>query len=274
MLHASNVLVCWGISGAALWRHSYVDVYFAFIQVSKLNSLRSTAVIDALKQIFWLDCGSQFTNAEFDNFCGECGIQNRTVSPHHQRCQWQDGTIGAHSKEAMEQVRSQVGLLSNPRIKEKQKFYYDRKTRILKPLGNHAPVRLQPTAGSKVWTPARITGKLRPRSYAVTSEDGTFRRNRRHIIRSTEQASKQHVMSRDAVDDEADNFDAKVNNSGLPDTSPPLVEVPPSPTKREFSSSLPLTDNVSLRAHSDNASTHQYVTRSGRRVRNPDKNTL
>ncbi|GFR57877.1 integrase core domain [Elysia marginata] len=160
------------------------------------------------------------------------------------------------------------------KTKEKQKFYYDRKARNLEPLGNHTPVRLQPTAGSKVWTPARITGKLGPRSYAVTSDDGTFRGNRRHIIRSTEQANKQHVMSIDAVDDEADNFDAKINNSGLPDTSPPPVEVPPSPTIREFSSSLPLTDNVSLRAHSDNASTHQYVTRSGRRVRKPDKYTL
>ncbi|GFO32675.1 transposon ty3-i Gag-Pol polyprotein [Plakobranchus ocellatus] len=158
--------------------------------------------------------------------------------------------------------------------KEKQKFYYDRKEWTLEPLGNHTPVRLQPIAGSKVWTPARITGKLGPRSYAVTLEDSTFRRNRRHIIRSTEQANKQHVMSGDVVDDEADNFDAKNNNSGLPDTSPPLVEVPPSPTKREFSSSLPLNDNVSQRAHSNNASTHQYVTRSGCRVRKPDKYTL
>ncbi|GFN74639.1 hypothetical protein PoB_000114500 [Plakobranchus ocellatus] len=81
-------------------------------------------------------------------------------------------------------------------------------------------------------------------------------------------------MSRDAVDDEADNLDAKINNSGLPDTSPPLVEVPLSPIKREFSSSFPLNDNVSQRAHSNNTSTHQYVTRSGRRVRKPDKYTL
>ncbi|GFR61084.1 integrase core domain [Elysia marginata] len=140
------------------------------------------------------------------------------------------------------------------KTKEKQKFYYDRKARTLKPLGNHTPVRLQPPAGSKVWTPARITGKLGLRhNYAVTSEEGTFRRNRRHIIKSTEQANKQHVTSRDAVDDEAENFDSKVNR-GLPDTSPPLVEIPPSPSKREFSSSL--FDNVSLRAHSDNASTH------------------
>ncbi|GFS02965.1 hypothetical protein ElyMa_001136400 [Elysia marginata] len=90
--------------------------------------------------------------------------------------------------------------------------------------------------------------------YAVTSENGTFGRNRRHVTRSIQQANKQHVMSRDAVDDEADNFDAKVNNSGLPDTSPPLVEVSPSPTIRELSRSLGLTDNVSLRAYSDNTS--------------------
>ncbi|GFN84237.1 integrase core domain [Plakobranchus ocellatus] len=160
------------------------------------------------------------------------------------------------------------------KTKEKQKFYYDQKALTLEPLGNHTPVRLQPIAGSKVWTPARITGKLGPQSYAVTLEDNMFRGNRRHIIRSREQANKQHVMSRDAVDDEADNLDAKTNSSGLPDTSPPLVEVTPSPTKREFSSSLPLNDNMSLRAHSHNASTHQYITRSGRRVRKPDKYTL
>ncbi|GFO37534.1 hypothetical protein PoB_006403900 [Plakobranchus ocellatus] len=108
------------------------------------------------------------------------------------------------------------------------------------------PYTSKTTTNSRIQslTPARITGKLGPQSYAVTLEDSTFRRNRRHIIRSTEQANKQHVMSGDAVDDEADNCDAKNNNSGLPDTSPPLVEVPPSPTKREFSSSLPLNDNV------------------------------
>ncbi|GFR98756.1 hypothetical protein ElyMa_001026900 [Elysia marginata] len=51
-------------------------------------------------------------------------------------------------------------------------------------------------------------------------------------------------------------------------------EVLPSPTKREFSSSLPPAVNVSLRAHLDNASTLQYVTMSGRRVRKPDKYSL
>ncbi|GFS18592.1 Pol polyprotein [Elysia marginata] len=66
---------------------------------------------------------------------------------------------------------------------EKYKLFQDRTAEELKKLhdimlqGNHTPVRLKPTAGSKVWTPARITGKLGPRSYAFTSEDGTFRRN-------------------------------------------------------------------------------------------------
>ena len=44
--------------------------------------------------------------------------------------------------------------------KEKQKFYYDRKAKTLEPPRNQTPVRLQPTAGSKVWTPANVTGKL------------------------------------------------------------------------------------------------------------------
>ncbi|GFR59714.1 integrase core domain [Elysia marginata] len=117
------------------------------------------------------------------------------------------------------------------KTKEKHTFYYDRKLWTLEPQGNHTPVRLQPTAGSKVWTPARVSGILGPRSYAVTLEKRTFRRNRRHIIRSTEQANKQNFISRDAVDHEANNFDAKLNNSGLPDTSPPLVEVLPAGMK-------------------------------------------
>ncbi|GFN86947.1 integrase core domain [Plakobranchus ocellatus] len=154
--------------------------------------------------------------------------------------------------------RSYQGHYEPLLTKEKQKFYFDRKEWTLEPLGNHTPVRLQPIAGSKVWTPARITGKLGPRSYAVTLEDSTFRRNRRHIIRSTKQANKQHVMSGDAVDDEADNFDTKNNNSGLPDTSPPLVEVPPSPTKREFSSSLSLS---MIPRHRERTQTmHQHTT--------------
>ena len=61
--------------------------------MSKLSSLRSSSVITAFKQIFSVhripckirtDCGTQFTSAEFENFCREYGIQNRTVSPHHQ----------------------------------------------------------------------------------------------------------------------------------------------------------------------------------------------
>ena len=85
-------------------------------------------------------------------------------------------------------------------------------------------------------------------------------------------------MSRHTVDNEIDTFDAKLTSqqtdSGSPDTSLPLVEVPSSPNIREFSDSLPLTDNVSLGAHSDNATTHQYVTRSGRQVRKPNKYTI
>ena len=61
--------------------------------MSKLSSLRSSSVITAFKQIFSVhgipckirtDCGTQFTSAEFENFCREYGIENRTVSPHHQ----------------------------------------------------------------------------------------------------------------------------------------------------------------------------------------------
>ncbi|GFR84165.1 integrase core domain [Elysia marginata] len=206
-------------------------MYSAFIQVFKLNSLRSIAVIYALKQIFCVHgipckittyCGSQFTSADVEEY----GIQNRTVSPHHQSanakaelsvqivkklwsmCEDKYLVIIDYITTPLENIKASPAQLlmgRRPRnlllaVKElyerktiinKEKFckQCDRKAWTLEPLENHTPVRLQPTSRSKVCTPARIKGKLGSRPYAVTSEDGTFRRNRRQIIRSTWQAN-------------------------------------------------------------------------------------
>ena len=160
------------------------------------------------------------------------------------------------------------------KMKETQKFYHDRTTRPLHDLPEAKPVRLQPTTGRKVWLPGAIVKKVGPRSYIVETGDGVYKRNRRHIRTSTEEANRDRNIVSPSFEETEEDAQVPLNdNSGrpMPNTPQPQVEVAPSPTPSELSNSLPLTDNVSLRAHPDNP---PYTTRSGRQVRKPNKFTL
>ena len=75
--------------------------------------------------------------------------------------------------------------------KSKQAYYYNEGAKELPELKEGDVVRikpLKPTEKRKPWTRASVEGKVDIRSYKVRTEDGRlFRRNRKHLRRSTEQ---------------------------------------------------------------------------------------
>lgn len=69
-----------------------VDYYSRFIDVHRLHSTTSQAIIKHLKSLFAVhgfpdvivsDNGPQFSSREFEQFTARCNIRHRTSSPHH-----------------------------------------------------------------------------------------------------------------------------------------------------------------------------------------------
>lgn len=68
--------------------------------------------------------------------------------------------------------------------KQKQKHYYDKSARSLQTLQLGEAVRIK---RNDLWKPAIVTKVLNNRSYIVETEDGgSYRRNRRHLLKSNE----------------------------------------------------------------------------------------
>ena len=72
------------------------------------------------------------------------------------------------------------------KCQEKQKFFYDKQAKTLPALNENDTVRIE---RNKIWIPATVTAKAAtPRSFVVTTPNGqTYRRNRRHIIKTYEE---------------------------------------------------------------------------------------
>ena len=68
--------------------------------------------------------------------------------------------------------------------KWRQKNYYDRHVKPLKPINFGESVRVR-LPGEKVWSPTECVGFAGPRSYLVKTGDAVYRRNRRDLL-STE----------------------------------------------------------------------------------------
>ena len=77
-----------------------------------------------------------------------------------------------------------VHLRSN---QERQAKYYNRTARDLPILKPGDTVRMKPFAlGQKFWDKAHVTKRLDERSYEVQSAGTTFRRNRQHLVKTTQ----------------------------------------------------------------------------------------
>ena len=80
------------------------------------------------------------------------------------------------------------------RLKDKQKFYYNRQVKPLPPLSAGETVRMQ-LPGEKIWTPGVCTGQSGPRSYKVKVGDQEYRRNRRQLIQTKESSPLPHISA-------------------------------------------------------------------------------
>ena len=69
--------------------------------------------------------------------------------------------------------------------KPRQKRYYDRSAKELSPVGKGETVYMR-LPGQSTWSRGQCTGLVGPRSYGVLVGERKFRRNHRHIIRSSE----------------------------------------------------------------------------------------
>ena len=121
---------------------------------------------------------------------------------------------------------------------QKQKFYHDKNAKPLKELDVGDTVRLR---REKEWIPAKVVEKDKhPRSYHVTTEQGTtYRRNRRDIVKTNEDpvVVKEHL-----------NFENEMLDSEKPECQSEKVQVRISPSR------IPVPE---------------YRTRSGRLVKKP-----
>lgn len=73
------------------------------------------------------------------------------------------------------------------KAKVKQAYYYNKGGKALSILNVGEIVRMKPNQGEKIWRKAKVKELISPRSYIVTTGDGVqYRRNRRHLRRSSE----------------------------------------------------------------------------------------
>ena len=71
-------------------------------------------------------------------------------------------------------------------VDRQMKQYHDKSAKDLGPLKEGETVRVQT---EKKWKPARVIEKLvEPRSYRIETEDGEYRRNRKHLLKTGEPA--------------------------------------------------------------------------------------
>ena len=139
--------------------------------------------------------------------------------------------------------------------KRRQAWYHDRHARDLQPLREGDVVRMKPFQkhGRHEWKQGVVSKRLDERSYQVETATNTYRRNRVHLRRSTEQprSRSEHEASADDQTDRA--------NRSMPVVTPaePVVV-------REQTATLPTTAVTTPQR----AST-RVVTRSGREVKPP-----
>lgn len=273
-----------------------IDYFSKFVEVEKLNNLTSQTVIDKLKKIFsrqgipeeiFSDNGPEFASMLFREFSREWRFVHTTSSPRypqsngqveraiqtvksmlqktlHDKSDFRLALLEFLNTPISDKLPSPSELLNSrklrsllprsrqvlePRLHDTnkvknelrhrqivQKKYFDRGSKNLKPLepGNKVKVRM-----GKSWVDAEIINITGPRSYAIKLNTGNIiRRNRKQIILdSCLRRDRYESTSPDCYDD---IISGSLRSSGVPQQ---VAE----------------TNN------------NNYVTRSGRTVRAPDR---
>lgn len=272
-----------------------VDYYSKFFELVKLRSTTSEAVITSLKDIFsrqgipntiMSDCGPQFSSSSFKQFASEWNFVHITSSPHYPQSNGQiERTVQTVKrimiKTSEDRSDYRLGLLEylntpisdnlpspsellqsrklrsilptkdnqlKPKVRKnvkqlmldrqlQQKQYYDRNARNLERLDVGQNVRVLDLVKKK-WISGTIIKTLENRSYEVKLLSGRkIVRNRRHIIKDSINRPQESIYDHCQYDDITCS---QTMHSADRDHSPP-------------------TDN------------NNYVTRSGRTVRQPTR---
>ena len=128
---------------------------------------------------------------------------------------------------APKEINHKEFIIKRTEEQQKQKAYYDRGAKPLKPLNQGDTVRVQLDPNKTVWKPATIVAEHNaPRSYILRTSDGTeYERNRRHIIKS------QEVMPtpegpQDSEPQQPSELESTNENTEptVPDITPPVIQ--------------------------------------------------
>ena len=246
-----------------------VDYYSRYPEVAQLRDMRAKTVISKMKSFFsrhgipdevMSDNGPNYASHEFVEFANSYGFVHTTTSPRYPQAEESgedvylalldyrntpiDGispaqalmdrtlkpTIPAapqHLKPVL--VDHESFIARRETQQKKQCAYYNRTAQFLPPLKENEVVRIKKTPDSE-WEPAKVVEQHgTPRSYIVTTEDGTaYRRNRRHLWKTsgdTPQANKE-----EKTDDHTD--DVIPENKEADDKPESLRQGQPQPAAR------------------------------------------
>ena len=121
-----------------------------------------------------------------------------------------------------------VNLRSN---QERQAKYYNRTARNLPILKPGDTVRMKPFAlGQKSWDKAHVTKRLDERSYEVQSAGTTFRRNRQHLVKTTQPTQfEQSVRDKATPNEIHDQQTSSNTRTTAAQTCPERTRLRPSP---------------------------------------------
>ena len=147
---------------------------------------------------------------------------------------------------------------------EKKNYYYDMHARDMAELKKGDFVRYRNNA-TKTWEPAQIVEKLDYRSYVIQSATGTYRRNRRSLMKTGE--SESDLQTKILI--ETNSPDAPASSTTVETNSP---DVPASSTTVAGSNENSTPPPVHSSGQTTHAQTHTstnntYQTRSGRVVK-------
>ena len=116
--------------------------------------------------------------------------------------------------------------------KKQNKFYHDRHSlKDLPPLHQNDEVGMEPPTGSERWIPAVIVKQhSEPRSYVIQSREtgDAYRRNRRHLRKSTSVANEGVTLHRSFIDTDNATSEAHDGSSCSSDLKPPDGDIAPS----------------------------------------------
>lgn len=140
---------------------------------------------------------------------------------------------------------------------KKQKSYFDKTAKDLKPLNEGDVVRMKPfKMSNKVWRKATVLRRLDDRSYEVETDNGIVRRNRLHIRKSNEKSNVKDNIPAESY------TPRKASSTSDVRKSPKSSEVP----KR--SADVPMTPRT-LPVPDPICASPMLKTRSGRTVKPP-----